>query len=377
MANEVYANNMELSCKAGSGKSICAFPDVCFTPPTTPATPPGVPIPYPNTGMTSDCTDGSSSVKVSNQEVMLKNKSYFKRSMGDEAGCAPKKGVVTSKNMGKVYFNMWSMDVKIEGENVVRHFDLTTHNHASVPGNSPTWPFLSKLSASAAQKACGKEMQAVKTNCPNCDTMGKTHDDCPDIGNSKTKNAGVRNDPCVKAKRCMLVPYDRSKSQGGCCEGQTPHHIVPKHHFEGVSGYDEGDAPCVCVEGHSWHREDKSPFNKRDKTHPDMHDLQDSRERAAIDVVETLEANGDDTKGRTPDHAMKYGEARDGGVAAHQEVFPDCKPPCSKECLDAQIDAYHRQKKVGMRDGTAVRTKRVGSDLDNPEATQEFMDMLT
>ena len=107
MANQVYANNMEISCKAADGKSICAFPDVCFTPPQTPATPPGVPIPYPNTGMASDCTDGSSSVKISGKEVMLKNKSYFKRSMGDEAGCAPKKGVVTSKNMGKVYFIMW------------------------------------------------------------------------------------------------------------------------------------------------------------------------------------------------------------------------------------------------------------------------------
>ena len=40
------------------------FPDVCFTPPQTPATPPGVPIPYPNTGMASDTTDGSSSVKI-------------------------------------------------------------------------------------------------------------------------------------------------------------------------------------------------------------------------------------------------------------------------------------------------------------------------
>ena len=111
------------ACKAASGKSICAFPDVCFTPPQTPATPPGVPIPYPNTGMASDTTDGSTSVKVSGQEVMLKNKSYFKKSTGDEAGSAPKKGVISSKNTGKVYFSMWSMDVKCEGENVVRHLD--------------------------------------------------------------------------------------------------------------------------------------------------------------------------------------------------------------------------------------------------------------
>ena len=130
MSNQVYANMMEVSCKAASGKSICAFPDVCFTPPQTPATPPGVPIPYPNTGMSSDTSDGSTSVKISGEQVMLKDKSHFKSSVGDEAGCAPKKNVVTSKTKGKVFFVAWSMDVKIEGENVVRNLDLTTHNHA-------------------------------------------------------------------------------------------------------------------------------------------------------------------------------------------------------------------------------------------------------
>lgn len=156
MSNEVYANMMEVSCKSASGKTICAFPDVCFTPPQTPATPPGVPIPYPNTGMASDTTDGSSSVKISGKEVMLKNKSCFSKSTGDEAGAAPKKGVVTSKNTGKVYFNMWSMDVKIEGENVVRHLDITTHNHASVPGNSPPMPHTDAMSPApgAPDEAC-------------------------------------------------------------------------------------------------------------------------------------------------------------------------------------------------------------------------------
>jgi hypothetical protein len=140
MSNGVFANMMEVSCKNGAGKTICAFPDVCFTPPLTPATPPGVPIPYPNTGMASDCSDGSTTVKVGGGEVMLKNKSYFSKSSGDEAGSAPKKGMITSKNMGKVYFNAWSMDVKFEGENVVRHLDLTTHNHASPPGQTPPFP---------------------------------------------------------------------------------------------------------------------------------------------------------------------------------------------------------------------------------------------
>jgi Domain of unknown function (DUF4150) len=154
MSNEVYANMMAVSCKQAAGKSICAFPDVCMTPPQTPVTPPGVPIPYPNTGMASDTSDGSTSVKISGQEVMLKNKSSFKKSMGDEAGVAPMKGVITHKNMGKVFFTMWSMDVKIEGENVVRMMDLTTHNHGSMPGNSPPWPYTDSVAPPSVPPVC-------------------------------------------------------------------------------------------------------------------------------------------------------------------------------------------------------------------------------
>lgn len=128
MANEVYANNREISCKAASGKSIAAFPDVCFTPPQTPPMPLGIPIPYPNTGLSKDTTKGTRTIRITRKEVMLKNKSYYKTSYGDEPGRAPKKGIITSKIKGKVYFTSWSMDVKFEGKNVVRHMDLTTHN---------------------------------------------------------------------------------------------------------------------------------------------------------------------------------------------------------------------------------------------------------
>jgi len=135
MSNDVFANGREISCKKADGKTICEFPDVCLTPPENPATPPGVPVPYPNTGFAKDTTKGSKTVKISKQEVMLKNKSFYKTSVGDEAGCAAKKGVITSKIKGKVYFKSWSFDVKFEGENVVRHLDITTHNHASEIGN--------------------------------------------------------------------------------------------------------------------------------------------------------------------------------------------------------------------------------------------------
>ena len=36
MSNQVYANGREVACKAAAGKSICAFPDVCMTPPENP-----------------------------------------------------------------------------------------------------------------------------------------------------------------------------------------------------------------------------------------------------------------------------------------------------------------------------------------------------
>lgn len=364
MSNQVFANMMEIACKAAAGKSICAFPDVCFTPPQTPATPPGVPIPYPNTGMASDTTDGSASVTISGKEVMLKNKSYFRKSTGDEAGCAPKKGVVTSKITGKVYFNAWSMDVKVEGENVVRNLDLTTHNHGSVPGNSPTWPYLDDMSGPERIRACGDEMKAVEAACPNCKTNAHAEDDCPKVYANSSKNAGYRDDDCVSAKRCMLVPYSRQNNKkGGCCPGQTAHHIVPKHHFPAADfpGYDQGSAPCVCAEGHSWHRKCAAPFNNADKTHPDMHDIQDGFERGCINAVSSALAAGKDTKGRTADTAMNFSNARDKAVDAHEQVFPESD--CSPGCLEAQINAYHRQGSVGIRDGTLIHTKPVGAAI--------------
>lgn len=216
MSNEVYANMMELSCKAASGKSICAFPDVCFTPPTAPPTPPGVPIPYPNTGMSSDTSGGSKTVKISGKECMVKNKSYFKKSMGDEAGCAPKKGIVNSKIQGKVYFNSWSMDVKIEGENVVRHMDMTTHNHASQIGNeSAPFPHVERVapSADAKVKPCDP---------PACNQKKKaqTKKELDKLRHKKEYTAaGNRVNAVPKPANCPLCNSSVDKL--------SPDHIVP------------------------------------------------------------------------------------------------------------------------------------------------------
>lgn len=223
MADDVYANGMEVSCKAGPGKSICAFPDVCFTPPQTPATPPGVPIPYPNTSMDSDCTDGSTSVKVSNQEVMLKNKSYFKKSTGDEAGCAPKKGIITSTNTGKVYFTAWSMDVKIEGENVVRHLDVTTHNHSNPANEFAPWPDCSRQKPSTDSK--------IKPCAASCNSKKLTTEEKDDLRRTPEYKAAMNqvNPPPPKKRKCTTCKRTFPKL--------SPDHMLPLDHIVDMPGF--------------------------------------------------------------------------------------------------------------------------------------------
>lgn len=340
MSNQVYANNMEVSCKAAAGKSICAFPDVCMTPPQTPATPPGVPIPYPNTGMASDSSDGSTSVKISNQEVMLKNKSSFSKSTGDEAGAAPMKAVVTHKNMGKVFFNAWSMDVKVEGENVVRMLDLTTHNHGSVPGNTPTWPYIDEMTM-FSMETCRREAAVVSLSC-----SGNEEADCKDAG-------------CRKAKKCMLVPYSPTGDQPGCCKepapADTPHHLVEVHCFTpsggrqagdrlpGFEAYNDKKAPCVCVCGSRYQDE-----------HGKMHAIQNTHELAQMDP------DGPRSQMGGMGGKWNYGEAKKAGLHAHAKTFPDAGAngePCGSDCLEKQLDAYHKQVGVAGND-TPMRADR-------------------
>jgi hypothetical protein len=145
MGCDVYADGDEIACKAGDGKVIAAFPDVCLTPPPPPAGP--IPVPYPDTSFSKDMQSGSKTVKIKGKEVMLKDSSFYKSSpLGNEAATNGQgAGVVTHVITGKTYFVAWSMDVKFEGQNVDRHSDLTTSNHASPLGNSMTMANLSEV----------------------------------------------------------------------------------------------------------------------------------------------------------------------------------------------------------------------------------------
>ncbi|WP_437882281.1 PAAR-like domain-containing protein [Pseudomonas sp. LRF_L74] len=364
MANEVFANGMEVSCKAAQGKSVACFPDVCFTPPQAPPTPMGVPIPYPNTGMSKDTTNGTRSVKITGKEVMLKDRSYFKTSYGDEAGCAPKKGVITSRNKGKVYFTAWSMNVKFEGLNVVRHMDLTTHNHASQPGNTPPWIYADSMT-SGDKDPCAGDRAKQENDCKGY----KPNEACSAALPSRKKESGeahsladqIAADKCLAAMRCTLRPYEPPKEDkdagNACCPSQTPHHLIEASavHESGRSGttlagvsdtYRAGKALSICAEGQTQYT----------GTHGLLHTFQSAK--AAGAPVKALKTS---TGGTVEAPATTYGKARDSAVEAVGQTFPESS--CDEQCLKHQLDYYH--KRQGMSDGTEIKAVQTGNYSSN------------
>jgi hypothetical protein len=378
MANEVYANGRELACKAGAGKTISAFPDVCFTPPENPATPPGVPVPYPNTGFASNTTEGSKNVKISGKEIMLKNNSYFKTSVGDDAGCAAKKGVISSEDKGKVYFTAWSMDVKFEGENVDRHLDLTTDNHAAAqPGNTPPWPFSDSMVIDASGNSddpCTKDKKKEEEACKDFSPKG-SRDACTEAGlggskmmsHSEAKDKGhtdlkawkksisqaaeANNDAakCIRARRCKLVPY----KPDGCCPAQTADHVIPKASFyKGAAdvgnelsnwkNYKPQDAPCMCAEG----------TGNIGGSHGLRHSVHKLKGKQA---------------GLSKGKKVPFKDELKRSAASSREVFKSSE--CDEKCIQAQLEKGHE----GMGGGE-VNHAPCGSDMTQPEINQQMTD---
>lgn len=362
MSSEIYANGRELACAAGGGKTICAMPDVCFTPPENPATPPGVPVPYPNSAFDSDTTDGSKTVEISGKEIMLKNQSCFKKSTGDEAGCATKKGAITGSTAGKVYFTSWSMDVSAEGENVVRHLDMTTDNHACPEGNeSVPWPFIKKEKFENPAVCDGmitNEKNASKDYAPHANPGGPY---CKDAGLDgpfssdaqviETRMKSAQANDCAKARRCLLVKYSGRPQDGvnGCCPSQSADHVMPKSSFfvdsvrkklkfDSAKTYSAGAAPCMCLEGGS---------------NSGSHGLRHAYHKAFSPV---------------PNGAANSFSAEAKFCAASAEAVA---PQCKAECIEAQVTAGHEE--MGCDVKGMIKHSSTG---ENPEEHPGLMDRI-
>ncbi|MFK8031235.1 MAG: PAAR-like domain-containing protein [Gammaproteobacteria bacterium] len=167
-SNEVFANGMEVACKVAAGVSRAAFPDPCFSPPTPSAGP--IVIPYPNTAVAKKLKKCSKTVMISGKPVAKRDKSFIKKSTGNEPAIM-KKGVITGVKKGKAYFTSWSMNVKVEGHNVCRHQDTMTHNHASKPGNTGPWFY---IDTRASRSDCKREIEKVERECGGQERQTRT-----------------------------------------------------------------------------------------------------------------------------------------------------------------------------------------------------------
>ncbi|KMK65247.1 PAAR-like domain-containing protein [Puniceibacterium sp. IMCC21224] len=414
----VFANMLEVACKAQTNQVIAAMPDVCFTPPEAPPTPPGVPIPYPSFGMDGDTDKGTGTVKIGGENVSHKNKSFFSKTMGTEAGVAAKKGLVTSKNTGKSYNQAWSSNVKAEGQPVSRFSDISTNNHGSIPGNSPPWPKISKPGGVDAPDPCEGDKKKIKDACEGYKDMdevckeaglnkkaGESNVDgssdrvykmaggvLTEVRSKRSKTSTVdtaagefrgsstrdrdfeaaqgpskrqktdkqKEQPsCLAALRCKLAPY--KKGDKACCGKQTPHHVVPKSSFvdtndsgkalAGCANYNGNDAPCICAEGAS----------STKGSHGRMHAFLLLAIHKATSLKGTFKPDTKtlalDKGGSVQGREMSYKQQREAGVASVMKVFPRSK--CSAACLAAQLDGYHKDEEVGVKDDTPLRADTI------------------
>jgi len=112
-----------------SGGTVVTSPDICLTPVGNAL----LPIPYVNVANSADTAQGSSTVSMDGNPVMIKT-SLFSTSSGNEAGMIG--GISSGVTQGKAKFVTTSNDVLVEGQPIARRNDLMVSN-LSTSGNTP------------------------------------------------------------------------------------------------------------------------------------------------------------------------------------------------------------------------------------------------
>ncbi len=170
--------------------------------------------------------------------------------------------------------------------------------------------------------------------------------------------------PCLKARKCMLVPYkdaDKTSQGQGCCPGQTGHHVLPGAMFrkyakddkgkykpdKGANGkvkprpcwekYNHDDAPTMCLEG--------TTNRATNGSHGAAHKL----------TAELVELDR-----QKPD--MAYTDARDKIANGLGRAFG-----CNPQCIIEQLDSYYKKvHSCGSLDSATV-TPHSGNSGGGPK----------
>ena len=252
---------------------------------------------------------------------MLKDRSAFKQSTGDEAGCAPKKGLINSKIKGKVYFLAWSMDVKVEGENVVRNLDLTTHNHACKPANGAVPTAHIANMSDAAKAACDKQITNVQNACKGQSTKKCTPE-------------------CRAKQKCILVP--KGKAKESCCKPDT----TGDHVFEDHWIWKDDDTLMPDFKHLGKKKKGSRQYEKPGGPYDGAPTLCANKSRYA-----KIHGAGHGARGVREDErigkSMSYTQARQislDGLKAQCAFAKDTSgadPECDEECFKQQIDDFY------------------------------------
>jgi len=154
--------------------------------------------------------------------------------------------------------------------------------------------------------------------------------DNPHKAHANAMSLMAQLDPCVRARKCMLVPYKNTKGSptkataqarhgNGCCPGQTGHHVLPDAMVSGANcdGYDYESAPTVCLEGTNNHAGHGS------------HGMAHVNLKASIDRYRT----------RAKKDTMSYTDAKKHGLDAIESAGAG---HCDRKCLEAQLDKHYK-----------------------------------
>lgn len=163
-------------------------------------------------------------------------------------------------------------------------------------------------------------------------------------------SARAATDPCLRARRCMLVPYNRTDARDaartgeGCCPGQTGHHILPNAMLQGLDCYDgkSNHAPTICLEG----------ADNTNGSHGGAH----TRLQGIIQAHRRSPNGGE---------SMTYPQAREAGLNAITNPKPTAPAAnCNEECLRKQLDAFYDDCKnatLRAHDGMPGRPPRTST----------------
>ena len=191
-------------------------------------------------------------------------------------------------------------------------YDLSTSGYQVVTTGYAAYKDIDKLKQILAEYTdIGKELER----------LGSQAKDDPQKAVADFMTAAGKLNPCVRARRCSLVPKNKanSLSGAGCCPGQTGHHLIPDAAVKGAGcpGYDYDKAPTVCAEGTG---------NSHGGSHQKLHD--------------GLERRMNDFKRGSGRDSMPYEKYRDRAVSSFYETFPESR--CDRKCLIAQLDDHYK-----------------------------------